>query len=236
MTGFRPPIWNGAPVPYDAPITDLRAAVGQPGPKAWVAIRALAEKPDAAALAVLVELSRSSDAHLRRAAIEGIGIHRSGASHFDVVCQALHDREAIVVRAATEAAASHRLQPAHDRILALVAAPEESTRLAAFRSLEVLWHSSDFEAVFDRYLHDSSDRVRKQAAWTLHKNVDAEHWERVFSVWSKDALPRHRAWACELAGSFGNRTVAPLLEELRADRDGHVRSAAEQALAQVGAG
>ena len=155
---------------------------------------------------------------------------------FSVVCQALDDCDSVVVRAAMEAAANLRLQTAHERVLSLVTASDESTRLAALRAAEVLWHSSDFEAVFDRYLHDPSAAVRKQAAWTLHNNVGAEHWERVFLQWSRDPLPRHRLWACQLAGSFGSRAVVPALEELRANPDGHVRRAAEQALEQIGAG
>jgi HEAT repeat protein len=236
MTGFRPPNWNGVPIPYDAPIAELRATVEEGGPKAWAAIRALAEKPDTDALKTLIELSKSSDPHVRRAAVEGLGIHRSGQMACAEVFQALHDRDGVVVRAAIGAAASLRLQPAHEQVLGLVTASEEGTRLAALRAVGVLWHSSDFEAVLDRFMHDPSDTVRKQAAWTLQKNVGAEHWARVFSIWSRDDLPRHRMWACQLAGSFGSRAVLTALEELRTDPDGHVRCAAEQALEQIGAG
>jgi len=236
MTDFRPPTWNGEPIPHDAPIDDLRAAIKKSDPKAWAAIRALAERPSAEALNVLIELSRSSDVHLRRAAVEGIGIHPSGATAHDVILEALHDRESVVVRTAFEAAADHRLASAHDRIVALVTDSEESTRIDALRALGVLWQAGDFQAAFDRYLHDPSDRVRKQAAWTLHENLAEDTWERAFSVWSNDALPRHREWACELARRFGSGTVVSVLEELCADGDGHVRAAAERALAQIRAG
>jgi HEAT repeat protein len=236
MTSFKPQIWNGVPIPYDASVAELRAAIREPGPKAWAAIRALAEKPEAEALAALVELTGSSDPHLRRSAVEAIGSHPSGRTAAEVVCQALHDRDAFVVRAATGAAANLRLQAAHQRVLSLVKASEESTRVVALRALEQLWQSSDFEAVFDRYLCDPSERVRKQAAWTVHKNVAAEHWEQVFSAWSKDPVPRHRVWACQVAGSFGSRTVVPALEALRADPDGHVRWAAQRAAEQIRAG
>jgi hypothetical protein len=236
MTALRPRTWHDVPIPYDAPIADLRAALKQPGPKAWVAILALAEKPDTDALTALIELSRSSDANLRRAAVEGIRMHRSGQMAFEAICQALHDRDSFVVRAAIEAAGSLRLRPAHERVLGWLTASEELTRLSALRALEVLWQSSDFEAVFDRYLHDPSHSVRKEAAWTIHKNVGVENWERVFSVWSRDELPRHRTWACQLAGSFGDRAVLSALQKLRADHNGHVRCAAEHAVEQLGAG
>jgi HEAT repeat protein len=233
MSGFKPPTLNGVPIPYDAPIPDLRAAIKDPGPKAWAAIRALAEKSEPDALTTLIEVSKSPDPHVRRAAMEGIGMHRSGQAACAEVCQALDDRDSLVIRAALAAAANLRLEPAHAQIIGLVTAAEESTRLAASRAPEGLWRPLDFDVVFERYLHDRSDSVRQQAAWTLHKNVGAEHWERVFSVWSKDTLPRHRIWACQLAGRFGSRAVVPVLEELRADSDGHVRDMAERALQQA---
>src|SRR5262245_28382905 len=118
------------------------------------------------------------------------------------------------------AAANLGLQPAHGRLVSFVTASEDTTRVAALRALEVLWQSSDFEVVLDRYLHDPSDAVRKQAAWALYKNVGAEHCERVFSIWSEDPLPRYRLWACQLAGRFGSKAVVPALEKLRADPDG----------------
>jgi HEAT repeat protein len=235
MSKSSPPIWNGLPIPYAAPIAELREAVEEHGPKAWAAIRALVEKPDTEALETLVELSKASDPYVRRAAVEGIGIHRSGQMAFEVVCQALHDRDTVVVRSAVEAAANLHLQPAHERVAGLVTASEQNTQLAALRALEVLWQSSDFEAVFDRYLNDLSGSVRKQAAWTLHKNIGAERWERIFSIWSRDELPRHRTWACQLAGRFGSTAVLSALDQLRADPDGHVRRAAEHALEQIAA-
>jgi hypothetical protein len=236
MTSFKPTTWNGVPIPYDTPVADLRSTVEEPGPKAWAAIRALADKPEAEAMEILVQLARSSDPHFRRSAVEAIGIHPSGQTASDVVSQLLHDRDNVVVRAATEAAANLKLNLAHERVLSLVKAAEESTRLTALRALDNLWLSSDFEAVFDRYLHDSSEKVRKQAAWTLQKNVGPDHWERLFSAWSTDPVSRHRVWACQLAERFASGTIFPALKTLRADHDGHVRRAARQAAARVGAG
>jgi len=235
MRDFKPQIWNGVPIPYNAHVADLRGMVESPGPRAWAAIRALAEKPEPDALAVLVELTGSSDPHVRRSTVEAIGIHRSGRTVSDVVCQLLQDPADFVVRSAIQAAANLGLGAAHERVLSLVKAAEESTRLAALHALKDLWRPSDFDAVFDRYIHDRSDGVRKQAAWTVHKNAGKEHWERVFSAWSKDLVPRHRVWACELAGSFGSRAVLPALVTLRTDRDGHVRRAARRAAERIDA-
>jgi len=235
MAGLKPRIWDGVPIPYSATIPELRAMIHNPGPKAWAAIRALTEKPESEALEALIELTRSSDPHLRRSGVEAIGRHAFGRRAAKVVCQLLRDRSSFVVRAAALAAANLRLLPAHGRIVSLIKAAEESTRHDALRALEKLWHPYDFESVFDRYLHDSSDRVRKQATWTLHKNVGAEHWERVFLAWSHDPVPRHRVWACELAQRFGNRSVLPALQALEADSDGHVRWAAMQAVEDIDA-
>ena len=91
---------------------------------------------------------------------------------------------------------------------------------------------SDFENVFARHLKDRSDDVRKQAAWTLNKNVGPEHWQRLFEVWAIDRLPRHRGWACSLAEKFGDRTVSDKLHALCSDPNGHVRMAGKRA-AQV---
>src|SRR5713226_5640336 len=139
MTNFRPQIWNGVAIPYDAPVADLRAMIEEPGPKAWAAIRALADNPEPQALATLVQLTRSGDRHLRRSAVEAIGIHPSGRTASKVVCQLLHDRDRFIVRAAVDAAANLRLNTAHERVLSLVKASEESTRLAALRALDSLW-------------------------------------------------------------------------------------------------
>jgi HEAT repeat protein len=234
MAEIRPSTLNGVPIPYDAPIADLRVTIGEYGSKAGAAIRALAEKPEEEALTALIEFSKSSDPYLRRASIEAIGIHRSGRTALEVICQALRDPNVIVVRAAIEAAAGLRLQPAHQRVLELATVSEESTRVVALRALEVLWQSSDFESVFAIYLHDPSDTVRKQAAWTIRENICAEHWERAFRAWANDALPRHRMWACEIGGRFGSKSVLLVLKELLTDADGHVRDAAQLALQKIG--
>jgi hypothetical protein len=44
MSDFKPQTWNGVAIPYEAPIADLRAVASKPGPNAWAAICALAEK------------------------------------------------------------------------------------------------------------------------------------------------------------------------------------------------
>jgi HEAT repeat protein len=233
---FKPINWNGVPIPHDTPVTDLRAMVEHPGPEAWAAFRALAARPETEALAILVETVRSSDPHLRRSAVEAIGIHPNGRTACDVVCQLLHDRDNFVVRAAVDAAAKLRLDTAHEQILELVKSSEANTQLAALRALESLGQPSDFAAVFDLYLNDPSETVQKQAAWALQTIVSAEYWAQLFSVWSKDPMPRHPVWACQLAERFGDNAVLPALEALQVDHDGHVCCAAGQAADRISGG
>lgn len=142
----------------------------------------------------------------------------------------LGDSNGFVIRAAVRAAAALGLAGAHDRILELAGAEEEATRLSALAALQSLWQPLDFEVVFARYLSDPSDRVRKEAAWTIEKNLGPDHWERVFHAWSGDRLPRHRAWACSLAERFGTGAILAKLVGLCSDRDGHVRHAAGRAV------
>jgi HEAT repeat protein len=234
MAGSRPEKWNGEPIPYNEPIEVLRNWISTRGPKAGPAFRALAELHEPEAMAVLVDLTRSADPYLRTSAVHAIANSPSGRNAADVVLSMLHDHNGFVVRAACGAAADLGLAAGHDRILGLVSANEESTRLSALEALEVLWEPSDFEMVFARYLCDRSDRVRKRAAWTLNKNIGTDHWKRVFEAWSRDPVPRHRVWACSIAERFGERDLLPSLKALRSDADGHVRHAAEQAAKLIG--
>ncbi len=203
LAGSRLETWNGEPIPYRERVEGLRSRVRTSGREAGPAIRALVEHPEPEALASLVELTRSPDPYLRRAALEAIGDHCSGHGASDVVESMLKDSIGFVVRTACDVAATMGVAGAHDRILELIAATEEATRLSALTALEHLWVSSDFEKVFTRYLEDRSDRVRKQAAWTVNKNIGPEHWKQVFERWSRDPLPRHRVWACAIAERFG---------------------------------
>lgn len=233
MAAFRPETWNGEPIPYHESIAVLRSLIRTSGNKAWAAISALGERPEPEATAVLVDLTRSPDPHLRRSAVEAIGKHCSARNAVDVVLKMLDDRDSFVVQAASRAAAALRLAAAHDRIQGLIEAKDEDTRYTALEALERLWEPSDFDAVFARYRNDPSDKVRKRAACTLAENVGAEHWEPVFQAWSRDSIPRHRTWACSIAERFGNRGALPILSALVSDPDGHVRRAAERASKEI---
>jgi HEAT repeat protein len=135
-----------------------------------------------------------------------------------------------VVRSACEAAAVKRVTAAHDSILRLIDAGEESTRVVSLRALRTLWQESDFDRVFRAFSSDGSTDVRKEAAWTLQSNASPSTWRRLFEAWRADALARHREWACELASAYGGTDVLPDLLGLVNDIDGHVRERAAQAV------
>lgn|GEM_PF-1284382 len=224
---------NGFPIPLEASVAELRDTVGSPGPRAWAAIAALAKKSEPEALTILVDLAHSSDWRFRRSAVEAIGMSPCGNMASDTVLRLLRDPIAFVVRSAIEACANLGLTDAHEKIIDLVKTAEDSTRLTALHSLEDSWQPTDFDLVFGLYLSDSSYRVRKQAAWTMRKNIHSDNWRRVVSAWSNDPIPRHRIWACELIESFGGRTDIPTLQPLLGEGNGHVRRAAERAVQRL---
>lgn len=164
MKSSKPEVLNGIPIPYNASMANLRDMVAISSPEAWSAIRALAHRPEPQALALLVELSHSSDWRFRRSAVEAIGIHQFGQSASEVVSHLLCDPVAFVIRSAVEAAENLGLKVTHDPILRLVDAPEANTRITALHALESLWQPNDFEKVIEHYLNDPSETVRKQAA------------------------------------------------------------------------
>ena len=140
---------------------------------------------------------------MRRIAVEAIGVHPEGNRLDAVLCRLLSDAHGAVVRSAIEAAAVKRVIAAHDSILRLVDAGEESTRVVSLRSLRALWQEPDFDLVFRAFSSDASTDVRKQAAWTLRSNASRATWRRLFEAWRADALPRHREWDDTGAGRRG---------------------------------
>jgi HEAT repeat protein len=229
----RPAQWNGARVPYGAGVEELERLVRGPVPDRWAAFVALAHTPGESALAVLRESARSSDAHVRRAAVEAIGVHPEGRRLSSVVSSLLSDTDGFVARSACEAAEHLRLTEVHDAIVRLLNAVEESTRRAAVATLREMWQETDFERVFLAFASDASDEVRKEAAWTLRSTVSRSTWRRLFSAWSADELPRHRRWACELAVAYGSGDVLGDIHRLLKDVDGHVRHCAALAVREL---
>ncbi len=226
----RPEIWNGIHVPYGASVEELVRQAQGPAPARWAAFVALAHSQDEAALAFLRESAGSADPHVRRITAEAIGAHVDGARLGATILRLLGDNHHVVVRSASEAAGRHRLAQTHDAILRLLDTTNDSTRRVAVRTLRSLWIETDFDRVLRTFMSDPAPEVRKAAAWTLRAVAAPSTWQQLFEVWQADGLPRHRGWAAELAGAFGDKQVLSQLERLSTDPDGHVRHHATQAI------
>ena len=175
----RPTHWNGVEVPYGTSVTELASLVQGPAPARWAAFVALAHTPGEPALAILAEHARSPDPHVRRMAVEAIGVHPDGRHMDAVVCSLLLDTHDFVARSACEAAARHRLAAAHDPIVKLLDARTESTRVAGLRALRELWRDADFERVFHAFTSETSADARSEAAWTLRLTAAESTWHRL---------------------------------------------------------
>jgi HEAT repeat protein len=229
----RPPLWNGVQVPYGRSVEELDRLVNGREPVRWAAFVALAHHSSDAAIAVLRKQAGSNDPHVRRIAVEAIGIHPNGHFAARVACDLLCDSYAFVVRSACEAAARQQIAQAHNLIVRLLGVDDEATRETALRSVGPLWQDTDLQRVIRISRSDSSERVRRQAAWTLRAAASPTNWKSLFALWSVDSLPRHRVWACDLAGQFGNHHILRELRRLAEDFDGHVRYHAKQAIVSV---
>ncbi|MET4601938.1 HEAT repeat protein [Bradyrhizobium sp. JR4.1] len=199
------------------------------------AIRNLLARDDDEALGELRTLSTASDAFVRRTAIEVIGQHKRGHELRTIIAAAFSDTSDYVRRTACGIVEQWKLAEAHDLVLPLLRAPEASTRECALRALAEIWHEADFHSTFDLYRRDPEIGVRKEAARTLRRGAAAGNWRLLFDAFSRDELPRHRLWACEIAETFGDPDVLPALTLLLNDDDGHVRKSAAHAHQAIGA-
>ncbi|MCK1655215.1 HEAT repeat domain-containing protein [Bradyrhizobium sp. 149] len=199
------------------------------------AIRSLVSRDDDEVLNELRTLAASSDAFVRRTAIEIIGQHKRGPELRTIVVAAFSDPSDYVRRTACGIVEHWKLAEAHDLVLPFLRAPEASTRECALRALANIWHEADFHSIFNLYRRDPEIGVRKEAAWTLRRGAAASNWRLLFDAFSRDELPRHRLWACEIAETFGDPDVLPALTPLLNDGDGHVRKSAAHAHQAIGA-
>lgn len=229
----RPKYLNGVPVPYDAEVSFLVSQLNRPGPQAWAAFLALGYHQSEEAFKVLVEYATSTNWEYRRAAVDAIAKHSLGKSVVQLLIALLKDPSQYVVREACNAISHLRLQEAHDPIMSLLDLEEDYTKSTALEAIRVLWRPADFASVFHIFCTDPSGDVRRTAAWTLRENASQKTWNELFNAWRTDSLGRHRVWATELVGEFGDsmsgKELAPLLE----DPDGHVRKAARRALKKL---
>jgi hypothetical protein len=134
------------------------------------------------------------------------------------------------VRTACDIVDKWEIREAHDLVLALLTNTSGSTRQSALRALCTVWRDADFSVVFQVYERDADLRVRREAAWLLRKHAGPENWRKLFEAFSADEFARHRQWACEIAETFSDAQMLPLLSRLTFDSNGHVRKAASRAI------
>jgi HEAT repeat protein len=226
----KPSHIHGVSIPYGASVTELKEMMHAPAPQRWAAFVALGHSAAIESLELLAERLLSKDSHVRRAALEAIGTHAEGRRCEQGVLRCFSDSSDEVIRQACRTAASLGLSSAHDDVLKLLDSPSGANRLVALGALSKLWHADDSERVI-RILHKDDDaNVRKEAAWALRKHATSDNCPALFAAWHGDAIPRHRAWACELAAEFRLSDVVDELARLTNDPDGHVRLAAQIAL------
>jgi HEAT repeat protein len=228
----RPETYNG-PVPYGQPLQQLVETLRTgPPSKRWNAVFALADHSDPTCLGVLRCLFESPDIDLRSAIVFIIGEHANGQTERGVVLDALNDESELVVRTACEVVSKLRLQEANKCLISLLDG-SPAVQHAALNALGHVWLPINFQAAFWVYRHPPNDDNRKTAASILYENADSKSWSELFECFRSDDPPRHRTWACELAGVFGDMDIAHEIQTLCFDTDGHVRKAASRALAKV---
>lgn len=226
----RPAVLNGEPIPYESSVSHLRKSLETPGPKAWAACIALGNHPSDEAFFILQGLLDHPDWRYRRSAVEAMHYHIRGATVSDRIIGCLHDPSPYVVREALRTINRLGLVRAHDGIMDLTASEDSHMRETAVMALKGISVPEDFEQLLKRYKNDSSIEVRKALAWLLRDLASADNWKELFSLWKDDAIPRHRVWACELAGMNAADSEMMELRRLANDTNGHVSKAALKAL------
>jgi HEAT repeat protein len=233
--GMRPSTWNGHTIPRSAHVAELASMLQEAPPACWIAFRALSERDDAAAIALLVAETESRDPLRRRAAVEAIGDSPVGKMGVSQLRHMFSDASPIVVRSAAEAARKLRDAASHDPIVGLLRRGDASMRQEALRTLDELWRGGDLERVLVVARQDADDATRRQASFVLKNHASPAEWRLLLDLWQRSVVPRERVWACELIRDFGVKEDGPLAEPFLIDSNGHVRRAAKSALEVVNA-
>jgi HEAT repeat protein len=200
----RPESLNGEPIPYDLPIEELRRQLQAAGPHAWATVEALGYHTSPDAFTILLQLLNSSDWRYRRSALEAIVHHPLVNTRQEKICQLLNDPSVYVIRTACEVVGKIKAEHGLPQLKNLLSSTDPETRIAVIRAFPYLWEPGLFDRVLEVFLTDPSDLVKKAAAWVLMGAADETNWERLFDIWKKDQLARHRKWACQLAKRYGN--------------------------------
>jgi HEAT repeat protein len=180
----------------------------------------------------LIRLLHDKSPHVASTACQSLGKLKvaSELAHSELIGLLHNDEPADVVRAACQSLGKLKVGSSHDHILNLLKSKDPTIRLVALQTLCIFWQDSDFDLVLKTMQADSSEDVRKEAAWTLWRCAETSKWKILFAAWQESKLSRERVWACRLAGKYGDDSYAITLQKLAGDKDGHVRKSAQRAL------
>jgi len=217
--------------------TDILAGLAQdqeqPDKKRWAALMGLSGQDTPQAFAVISAALSADDPDMRRYALEALSRHPQAAEAEEAILAKLFDVDDLVRQTACKICGQLQFQQAHDGILHFLRADNPEVRDIALNTLGLLWREPDFEPVFQIHRQDEQRSVRIAAAKTLRGRVSSQTWRKLFGVWREDRETRHRLWSCELAQEFGSRHDLPAVEPLLADRNEHVRRAAQRSIAKL---
>ena len=213
-------------IPYGESVSDLSILFQKGGADTWKASIALGYNPSEDALEVLIREMKSPSADFRRAAAEAVRNHPEGKRAASTLTELLTDESPVVVRVACASLAALECAQAHDAVLQILEVDDPQTRIVGIESIARLWRKTDFEVLLRLHDSDNSSEVRKSSAWALRSHADTENWKELFVRWQTATVARHKEWACELAGEFGDQSCIPILSQLSLDENGHVKKAA----------
>src|SRR5262249_8511733 len=138
-----PEILNGERIPYELSLEELAAIAAGPAPRRWSAFHAIGRAGTERALDLLGTFARDRDPHVRRIAVEVLGLFPPQARTTTVLLCALRDADGPVVRTACEIAGDSRVDDARPVLRELALAADMHTRVAAVRALARLGHQDD---------------------------------------------------------------------------------------------
>lgn len=225
---------NGYLAPYEASVNELLQIIddAKPGER-WAASYALSKKDVILPKDIIDHLFSSSDVDTKRSVVNMIGNHKFGIEYKSIVLDALIDKNEVLRRTACGAARELKLLEANDAIISMLKSPSLAAKTDALRALEIVWREDNFDIIFDVYSSETDIELTKRAAWVLYCNANKSNWRKMFDYWKIDNINRHRLWSCKIAGKYGSLENIDDLNTLCNDKDGHVRKAAKNAIAQI---
>ncbi len=220
---------NGIVVPYEKDISELKDMLKEEMPYYSVACIALAYKSSIDSLNSLVEYLSNNDWCIRRMAIEALGYHSMGYLQADNLIKFLSDKSSYVIKATLEVIKVHSVNKARGKVLDLIKTGDEEIRKEAIACLLSISSEEDIKQIIQLFIKERSKLVKDEAACFIRQKLDNNNWSISVRLLKESNLARHRVWACELIGIYGDKKDIELLNQLKNDKDGHVRKAAFKA-------